>query len=78
MDNIPFSLPFCLEVALFDRIVADHPWVSLLGLGLWWFGWSGIMARGSLSSSCSCWGADHSSLDHCGSGDGGIGDGGYR
>ena len=33
---------------------------------------------GTLSSGCSFWGADHSSLDHCGSGDGGIGDGGYR
>ena len=31
---------------------------------------------GALSSGCPCWGADHSSLGHCGSGDGGIGDGG--
>ena len=43
-------------------------------------GWSGIMARGKaigeLSSSCPCWGADQSSLSHCGSGDGGHWDGG--
>ena len=32
---------------------------------------------GDLSSGCSCWGADHSSLDHGGSGDKSIGDGGY-
>ena len=32
-------------------------------------------AIGALSSSCPCWGADHPSLGHCGSGDGGIGDG---
>ena len=48
MDNMTFSLPSCLGEAGFDGIVAGHLWVSLLGLGLWWFGWSGIMASGSL------------------------------
>ena len=48
MDNMTFSLPSCLGEAGFDEIIAGHPWVSLLGLELWWFGWSGIMASGSL------------------------------
>ena len=34
--------------ARFDGIVAGRPWVSLLGPELWWFGWSSIMASGSL------------------------------
>ena len=48
MDNMAFSLPFSLEEEVFDGIVAGRPSVSFLGPGLWWFGWSGIMASGSL------------------------------
>ena len=58
-----FSLPLRLGEAETEGIVAGRSWVSFLGLGLWWFGWSGVMARGkavgALSSSCPCWGADH-------------------
>ena len=58
-----FSLPLRLGEAGIERIVAGRSWVSFLGLRLWWFGCSGVMARGkavvALSSSCRCWGADH-------------------
>ena len=71
-----FSLPLCPEEAEIEGVVDGRPWVSLLGPRLWWFGWSGIMARGkaigALSSSCPCWSADHSSLAHYGSGDGAL------
>ena len=33
MDNMAFSLPFCLGETMFDGIVAGRPWVSLLGPG---------------------------------------------
>ena len=53
-----FSLLLCLGEAWIQGIVAGHSWVSFLGLGLWWFGWSEVMARGkavgTLSSSCPC------------------------
>ena len=32
MDNMAFSLTFCLGEAWFDGIVAGRPWVSLLGI----------------------------------------------
>ena len=79
------SLPVRLGEAGIEGIVAGRSWVSFLGPGLWWFGWSGVMARGeavgALSSSCPCWGADHlwaiiKHLDDLASGMGDIGDGG--
>ena len=42
------SLTVLSGEARFDGIVEGRPWVSLPGPGLWWFGWSGIMASGSL------------------------------
>ena len=84
MDNMAFSLPFCLGEAGFDGIVAGRPWVSLLrsggcgGLG-GLVSWQVEANRGSLFRllllGCRSF---ISRLDHCGSGDGGIGDGEYR
>ena len=48
MDNMAFSLPFCLGRQGLTGLLQAGPWVSLPGPGLWWFGWSGIMASGSL------------------------------
>ena len=35
MDNMAFSLLFCLREAGFDGTIAGCPWVSMLGPGLW-------------------------------------------
>ena len=48
MDNMAFSLPLCPGDAGIEGIVAGRLWVSLLCPWLCWFGWSGVMARGSL------------------------------
>ena len=63
VDDMAFSLPLRLGEAGIEGIVAGRSWVSFLGLGMWWFEWSGVRARGegrrALSPSYPCWGANH-------------------